>query len=174
MISHVLTQRRAILIGVDGYTFKPLTSAVNDAIAMRDALVSRTSTLEPIFDEKDVVLLVTPQTGGSPIPSAVQATRDNIVTELRAQYECEDPISFLFVYFAGHGLTASPDGRVRETIILPSDVTEPEDGRNMISLTELLSLFSERGPRQQVWIVDACRDMPYNRQSARLWPGSGW
>ncbi len=28
----------AIIIGVDGYVFRPLASAVNDAVAVRDAL----------------------------------------------------------------------------------------------------------------------------------------
>ena len=31
-------------------------------------------------------------------------------------------------------------------------------------MDELLRLFAERGPHQQLWIVDACRDVPYDRR----------
>jgi uncharacterized caspase-like protein len=157
--------KQAILIGVDGYSFRPLTSAVNDAVAMRDALVGRsTPHLQPIFDDADVTLLVTPHANASSNPGTELATRDAILRTLKSHYDTTDPASLILVYFAGHGLAVSPDGRVRETLILPSDVTGPEAGRNMISLDQLLHLFAERGPLQQLWIIDACRDMPYQRR----------
>lgn len=160
-----MADKRAILIGVDGYGFRPLTSAVNDAVAMREALVGRsTPQLKPIFDDTEITLLATPHPNASVNPGTAQATRDEILGALRPHYDTNDPAAFLLVYFAGHGLTASPDGRVRETLILPSDVTGPEDGRNMISINQLLNLFAERGPLQQLWIIDACRDMPYQRR----------
>jgi uncharacterized caspase-like protein len=150
---------------VDGYTFRPLTSAVNDALALRDALVSRsTPALPPVVSDDDVALLLTPAPDAPAVEGAATATRDAILAALRPHYDASNPAAFLLVYFAGHGLAVSPDGRVRHTLILASDVTGPEDGRNMISLTELLNLFAERGPLQQVWIVDACRDMPYQRR----------
>jgi hypothetical protein len=160
-----MADHRAILIGVDGYGFRPLLSAVNDAVAMRDALTSRsTPELAPIFRDEEVILLAAPSIGGSSPERARPATRSEILGVLKTYYDSPEPLGFLLVFFAGHGLTASPDGRVRETLILPSDVTGPEDGRNMICLTELLTLFAERGPRQQVWIIDACRDMSYERR----------
>lgn len=160
-----MADKRAILIGVDAYGFRPLTSAVNDAVAMREALVGRsTPPQQPILDDTEITLLATPQVGVSVNSRTAPATRDEILSALRPHYDTTDPAAFLLVYFAGHGLTASPDGRVRETLILPSDVTGPEDGRNMISINQLLNLFAERGPLQQLWIIDACRDMPYQRR----------
>lgn len=157
-----MAERRAILIGVDGYSFRPLTSAVNDAMAMREALAGRsTPRLNPIFDDSEMTLFATPLPGNSAPPDAEPATRKAILGALKPYYDSNDPADFLMVYFAGHGLTASPDGRVRETLILPSDVTGPEDGSEMIPLDYLLHLFAERGPLQQLWIIDACRDMPY-------------
>lgn len=160
-----MADRRAILIGVDGYSFRPLTSAVNDAMAMREALTGRSKPgLNPIFDDSEITVLATPLPGVSAPPGTEIATRNAVLGALKPQYDSNDPADFLMVYFAGHGLAVSPDGRVRETLILPSDVTGPEDGRNMIPLTQLLQLFSERGPLQQLWIIDACRDMPYQKR----------
>jgi hypothetical protein len=157
-----MAKRCAILVGIDGYEFRPLASAVNDVISIRDALVGLDDpSLPKIVQMADVTLLATPEPGKAGPCGSLPATRHAILAELKAHYDNPDPAEFLLVYFAGHGLVTSPDGRVRETLILPSDVPDPEDGRNMICIDELLRLFAERGPRQQVWIVDACRDMPY-------------
>jgi hypothetical protein len=157
--------RHAILVGVDGYAFQPLASAVNDAVAMREELLGNaTPALAPLFAASEVTLLATPADGNAAALGVRTATRDNVLNALKAHYEEDDPLDFLLVFFAGHGVMVSADGRTRQTLILPSDVSGPEDGRNMISLTELLEVFAERGPRQQLWIVDACRDMPYQRR----------
>lgn len=158
-----MSTRRALIIGVDAYSFRPLASAVNDAVAMRDELLGQ-STRAPIVDAGNVTLLTAPLPDQRAVSSNGPATRDAILSVLRSEWEQTDPAEFLLVYFAGHGLVASKDGRTRETLILPSDVPGPEEGRNMISVTELLSLFAERGPRQQLWIIDACRDMPYQKR----------
>src|SRR5262245_55085261 len=118
-----MAERRAILIGVDGYSFQPLTSAVNDAVALRDSLVSRsTPSLPAVFEEADITLLAAPGVAAPPIPGGLPATRNSILSTLRPLYDTHDPAELLLVFFAGHGLAVSPDGRVRETLILPSDV----------------------------------------------------
>jgi Caspase domain len=162
--------KRAILIGVDGYSFQPLTSAVNDVVAVRAALIGDASgNAPPIVADADITTLATPASGATTPPGSGPATRDAIVRAFRAHYDAADPIDFLLVYFAGHGLSASPHGGPRETVILPSDVSGPEDGRNMISVTELIGLFAERGPLEQLWIIDACRDMPYEKRPRGFW-----
>jgi uncharacterized caspase-like protein len=159
-----MSGRKAILIGVDAYNFRPLSSAVNDVVAMRNALLSLTTPeLEPIFADSEVVLHTSPQDGRL-ISGSQPATRDAIMSALRGLYDDPNPAEFLFVYFAGHGLVASEDGLVYETLILPSDVSGPEEGRNMISVTNLLDVFAQRGPQEQLWIIDACRDMPYKKR----------
>jgi hypothetical protein len=159
-----MAKRHAIIVGIDAYAFRPLASAVNDAVAMRKALTTSTADSAAVFAESEVTLLATPLVTASPVAGSQPATRDGILNQLKAHYDDNDPAAFLLFYFAGHGLVASREGRVRETVILPSDVPAAEEGRNMISVTELLALFAERGPLQQLWIVDACRDMPYKRR----------
>jgi hypothetical protein len=160
-----MAERHAILIGIDGYSFRPLASAVNDAVAMRDALLGRgTLALSPIFAENEFSLLTTPAVDKPAPADSVPATRESILSTLRPHYDNADPAAFLLVFFAGHGVVVSEDGRIRKTLILPSDVTGPKDGRNMICLDELLNLFKERGPHQQLWVIDACRDMPYEQR----------
>ena len=157
---------KAIVVGVDGYAFNPLSSAVNDAVAFRDALV------EPLEGEQvglvepsDVTLLAAPRDGESMPVGAQLATRAAIERALKPYYTGDLHAERLIVYFAGHGMVAtSADRRGRESIILPVDVSSTDDGRDMLCLDELLRLFSERGPMQQLWIVDACRNMPYEKR----------
>ncbi len=156
----MLAETRAILIGVDGYAFRPLASAVNDAVALRDALTGADG-LVPMLAAEHVTLLVSPAEGVAAPEGSAPATRDAILAALEPHYRAMDPVDRLIVFFAGHGMVASPDGRVRETLLLPADTRGPEEGRNMLSLDYLRRLFAERGPRQTLWIVDACRDMPY-------------
>lgn len=156
---------RAIVVGVDGYAFRPLGSAVNDALAVRDALVQPLPG-EPhgLADAADVRLFVAPAAGTAPPADSQPATREAILDALEAYYDGSALADRLVFYFAGHGMSASPDGRVRESLILPVDASSPTDGRNMICLDELLRLFEERGPMQQLWLIDACRDMPYQKR----------
>ena len=132
---------------------------------MREALIrSGPGGSAPLVSAEDVLLFATPG-AAEPAPAGSQpATRDAILAALREHYVATDPTQRLLFYFAGHGLTASRNGRTRESLILPSDVASPTDGRNMICLDDLFDLFAERGPLQQLWIVDACRDMPNERQ----------
>ena len=161
----MVMKTQAILVGVDGYSFQPLSSAVNDAVAMREALTRPGGAgIPPLVEPQDVLLFATPIAGNQVPESSQPATRDAILAALRNHYVAEDPVDRLIFYFAGHGLTASRNGRTRESLILPSDVASPTDGRNMICLDDLFDLFSERGPLEQLWIVDACRDMPNDRQ----------
>lgn len=134
---------------------------------MREALGGMPG-LPAIFKDDAFTILATPRAGG-PVPPGCSgpATREAILDFLRPHWENDSPINFLLVYFAGHGMTVASDlreSRVSRTVILPSDVRGPEDGRNMICIEELQDLFAERGPLQQLWIIDACRDMPYEKR----------
>lgn len=154
---------RAILVGVDGYSFRPLDSAVNDVIAMRDTLTGIDGG-EPMVDAGKISLLASPAPGKSTPNGARPATQESILDELKSYYDGSTNCDRLIFYFAGHGLAASRDGRVRQSLILPVDTAGPENGGRMICVDDLLELFAERGPREQLWIIDACRDMPYSRR----------
>lgn len=150
---------RAIVVGVDDYAFLPLSSAVNDAVAVRDALIEA-----GLVAAAGVTLFAAPAPGQAAPAGSLRPRRQAILDALEPYYAGDLLADRLIVYFAGHGMTASPDGRVRESLVLPVDVASPTDGRNMICLDELLDLFEERGPLQQLWLVDACRDMPYQKR----------
>lgn len=158
-------ETRAIVVGVDGYSFRPLASAVRDAVAVRDVLTHPLpGEVRPLVAEEDVTLLTTPARGEAAPAGSLPATQDAILAALEAFYKGAETAPRLIFYFAGHGLSGSRDGRVREPLIVPADVRAPNDGSRMICLDDLLALFAERGPLQQLWIMDACRDMPYARR----------
>ena len=162
----MVERTRAIIVGVDGYGFAALSSAVNDAVAVFKALTSGGPGDAPpiVPDAGDVTLLASPAPGQVAPPGSLPATQDNILDALRPLYAEATAFNRLIFYFSGHGMTASRDGRVGVPLILPSDVLDPERGKKMISVQDLLDLFSQRGPMQQLWIIDACRDMPYERR----------
>ncbi|GAB5375402.1 MAG: hypothetical protein AcusKO_18640 [Acuticoccus sp.] len=151
------------MIGVDDYGFAPLSSAVNDALAVRDALAGGDGGT-PIVAANDITLLLAPRDGADLPAGAIRATRDAILDALHPHYVSDDPADILIVYFAGHGMSVSPDGRSSETVILPVDTEAPDKGRNMVPVDELVRLMAMRGPLRQLYIVDACRDMPYDRR----------
>ena len=85
----------ALIIGVDEIADRPLTSAVNDAMAFREALLEL-----DMVAENQVTLLTTPARH----PTARDATRRNIKTEIDRFYRSGEQYDRLFFFFAGHGL----------------------------------------------------------------------
>jgi hypothetical protein len=147
----------AVIVGIDDYTFAPLTSCVNDALAIRDALIGY-----GMVDASRVELFTHPVQSDSREP-----TRESLAKTLFDLCETGDDIERLYVYYAGHGLLRHLDGAQTRTssVIIPSDVTDLRtDGAKLIDLSDLAGKFSRRGPQEQVFIVDACRDMDYERE----------
>lgn len=164
---------KAIIVGVDNYPFRPLYSAVSDALKLRDELLGKESKLDPLVGDADVTLLLAPHPGENMPKEARAATYEGILGALEGYYNGQLRCDRLVFYFAGHGLVSSRDGRENQSLILPSDVAGIDDGRRMICIDDLLSLFSQRGPREQIWIFDACRDAPYQKRPrgyAIAWP----
>lgn len=146
----------ALIIGVDEYADRPLTSAVNDAMAFREALLEL-----DMVAENQVTLLTTPARH----PTARDATRRNIKTEIDRFYRSGEQYDRLFFFFAGHGLLAYRDGgrAILHTAILPADVEDlRRDGDLLIDVDELLDVMGLAGPREQFYFIDACRDLPYD------------
>jgi hypothetical protein len=71
-----VTSAVAVIIGVDAYGGQPLTSAVRDALAFRDALLQLS-----LVDAGSVTLLAAPAQDGG-----LLATRDEITAALRQPY----------------------------------------------------------------------------------------
>lgn len=146
----------ALIIGVDEYAGRPLTSAVNDAVAFRETLLEL-----GMVGTDQVTLLTTPARH----PTARDATRRNIKAEIDRFYRSGEQYDRLFFFFAGHGLLAYRDGgrAVLHTAILPADVEDlRRDGDLLIDVDELLDVMSLAGPREQFYFIDACRDLPYD------------
>jgi hypothetical protein len=155
----------AILVGVDAYAQQPLTSAVNDARAMRDVLVAL-----GLVAAEDIRLLTAPADDPADL-----ATKRNISDALRGYYTGAARADRLFFFFAGHGMTVYMDAARSRTssVILPVDVVDLDaDGLYLISIDELVDRMRYRGPAEQLYFIDACRDLPYERHPE---PGPlGW
>ncbi|MGE0747537.1 MAG: caspase family protein [Rhodospirillales bacterium] len=147
-------RQRALLIGVDDCAFAPLSSCVNDALAMRDALVSL-----GVVAAADCTLMTSPHGGDS----AARPTREAILDWLLPLHDAADPLDRLIVYFAGHGLSVrlGREADALRTVLVPAGVDALKNaGGRMIDLDELVGRFARRGARAQHWIVDACRNLP--------------
>jgi len=148
-------QTAAIIVGIDHYATKPLTSAVNDALAFRDALIAH-----QIVDPQGIVLLTTDQ------PPDLQPTRDNIVDKLHEFFEHGDSLQRLIFFFAGHGILTFTDaarGRTR-TVLIPTDLKDlSAQGNRLIDLNEVLDFMRRAGPQEQIFIIDACRDLAWDK-----------
>jgi hypothetical protein len=156
----------AVVIGIDEYATQPLTSAVNDACAMRDALV-RLGLVGP----DDVVLLTAPSEAGAGAP-----TRKAILGALYPFYNGTRQVDRLFVCYSGHGLMAYADNARTQarTALVPVDVTNLDsDGDLLIDLESVLAHFRLAGPLEQFFFVDACRDLAYEQHPA-MTSSLGW
>ena len=146
---------KAIVVGVDAYAVKPLTSAVSDAQEVGKALL-RHGLLLP----HEVILLTSPATG----PNR-PATYQEIWDALYDVYLNGDALDRFFFFFAGHGISAYVDAAqtTTHTALLPVDVGDlKRDGRVLIDLHELRDLLEMAGPKEQYFLIDACRDLPYD------------
>jgi hypothetical protein len=157
-----MTRAVAVIVGIDAYKQQPLTSAVNDANAVRDALIRLGS-----LAERDVTLLTSKSRG---------PTRDAIRDALYAVYKSGDTYDQLYFYFAGHGLLAPADPArgVMHTAIVPSNVRDLEvDADKLIDVIELVQYFQFAGPREQFFMIDACRDLVFDKDPPNL-PRISW
>lgn len=155
----------AIVIGIDQYWIPEacLQGAVNDALKMRQWLLDPTGGNVP---DANLTLLLSPTATGIQPPvgvTASPATARDISTAI------EDLIGRsagqgerFFFYYSGHGLTSRMNFS-NQAGIVPSDFTD-----NWTSAAMTLSSICERFQctqfMQQIFIVDACRDIPWERE----------
>ncbi len=137
----------------------PLTSAVNDVDHVHAALRAL-----DLVAEAGIVRLVSPAP-----PGGLAATRRNISAALFALYDDDaaSGIERLYFFFAGHGIAAfsgATRGEAR-TALLPVDVESLDlDGNLLLDFDDLRARMRFRGPKDQLYFLDACRDLPYTRQ----------
>ena len=138
---------QCLLIGVDDYAFGPLSSAVNDALAVRDKLVAL-----GLFREDEITMLAspTPQWQGQLPQGTRSATCDEILAALHSLYVAKSPPQRFLFYFAGHGISTyrEPAQATLTTVLLPADVRDlAADGRKLVDFDALRTRFALRGPQ---------------------------
>lgn len=137
----------ALVVGIDAYAAKPLTSAVHDATAFRDALVR----LELVRDTNVVFL---PNPGHQAILDALQES-----------YAGGSKIKRFYFFFSGHGCLGYVDAARSRThsAIIPVNFRDfARDAGLLIDVDDLAERMQLAGPLEQFHFIDACRDMPYD------------
>jgi Caspase domain len=156
----------AVIIGVDDYPQQPLTSALNDALAFRRALLE----LELVREEEVILLTAPAQPGGD------LATRESINAVLKEVHDRGSAADRFYFYYAGHGLSAFVDAAhaVTQTALVPPDIGDLSANSNLlINFDDFRSRLEKAGPREQFFFVDACRDLAFADRPANL-PTLGW
>jgi len=152
-----MANTRALIIGLDGYAQEAaLTSAIRDATQFRDALIQR-----KLVDARDVELLTLPVTTGAS-PATAKAIRDR----LYHYYANGDQIDRFYFFYAGHGILANANAsRTRtHTVLVPTECEDfRRDAAYLWPFDELRETLERCGPREQFYIIDACRDLVEGR-----------
>lgn len=140
-------RRVALVIGINDYREIPkLEKAVGDATEM-------TATLTRLGFEVTRVL------------DADRRTLNLAISDFTASLTSDDTA---LVHFSGHGVEI--DG---ENYLLPADVPKPQSGREdavkyeAIGLQRLIAQLAQSGARTRLFIVDACRDNPFEQAGVR-------
>jgi sulfatase modifying factor 1 len=143
-------RRVALLVGINEYQrrgFDPLRWSENDVTEVRQELVRLG------FDR---VVLMTGSTEGE-----LRATKDNILTQLRALLADVGKNDVVLVMLCGHGqqlAVTKPDGPTQEDgFYCPADAVVNEPG-SMISLSYLTDQVLRNWGGRNLLLVDACRD----------------
>ena len=109
-----MTERtRSIVMGADRYGCLPLDSAVNDTVAICAAATQPVGgELRGLVADAEVTLLDSGAGGQLAPPGRLPVTRDAIPGALRTLCDDTETADRLIFHLAGHGLSASRDGRV--------------------------------------------------------------
>jgi len=154
------SKRWAIVIGVDNYDdpqISPLTGAVNDAKAIRNALVQYAG-----FPEDQVILLASDQ------PIERRPTRNNIIQRLSNILNLMPKDGLLLVSFAGHGTYSGRDFEGR-AFLLPSDARIGDVfvlEQTAVDVNNVREAISKSGLKQVIIILDSCRNDPGGRSDS--------
>jgi hypothetical protein len=149
----------AVVIGIDNYTNQPLSSSVNDALAFQKSLLEL-----GLVKQEDITLLVAPQGGAGD-----DADITKIKSALFPFYNDPSRYERLFFFFAGHGISTYTDEarNAIRPVLLAQDVQDLiRDGSRMLDFLELRTLLRGSGPQEQLFFIDACRDLKFEEEPA--------
>ena len=151
----------AIVIGIDQYLTPEvcLKGAVRDAMRMCEWLLKVDGGAVP---PRNLTLLLSPQSGihNSPGLEVLPATRGVAVQAVEQLLRRSGGTGErFFFYFSGHGATSRMDYS-NESGVLFSDFTTLET-TNSLTLRSICELFQSTQFREQFFIIDACRNIPW-------------
>jgi hypothetical protein len=125
--------RKALVVGIDGYSSQPLTGSVADANAVATVL-STNGDGSPNFEN----IVMTSAT--EPV------TRANLRAAIERLFEGDGEIALL--YFSGHGTVTATGG-----MIVTQDGTTNDEG---ISMDDITTLANSSGAKNKIIILDCC------------------
>lgn len=144
--------KHALLVGINDYPVNPLQGPQFDAIAVKKALKSGMG-----FKSQNIQTLLNED-----------ATKDNILAEIDRLYENSVPGDKIFIYFSGHGTSASDNnlsyplptttGAFIPFDVLPTDVTQEVTPKLVVGRTDLRPRLEklDKGGRSVFFVMDAC------------------
>ena len=159
-------QNWALVIGIDKYWSDEATlqGAVRDALRMREWLLDGAGGGVPA---EHLVLVLGPRDDDRPDLPFVDATKDKIMLAIN------DLLSMsggkgerLYFFYGGHGLTARVDNR-DENALVASDFNAVNTD-NSIALRSLWEFFETTQFRDQLFFVDACRNIPWENREFEI------
>ncbi len=147
-VSSPIGVRRAVLIGIDAYTNKPLDGCVSDATMMATLLTERFS-----FDAGNVSLLLNDK-----------ARKAAVLSELDQLVDLTEANDVAFIFYAGHGSQSVNDDHTEasgfDSTFMVSDV--PREDILDDDIAARLDALGEKTP-YTVMIVDACNSGTLSR-----------
>ena len=169
----------AIVIGIDHYAVEDwgLSGAVRDALAF-----ARWAVRAGGVAAADLSLLLSPRPDEPPdtqgLAAPVPATRVNLLKvlqafKLRAAGKGADRLYF---FYAGHGLSAPGASPSSGPLIIPADTDDAElyIDAGPIGMEDFRNAMQDQPPKEQLYFVDACRDVLPMRGASILTQNRFW
>lgn len=142
--------RRAVLIGIDAYTTKPLDGCVADATMMAEVLETKFS-----FEKVNITLMLNEA-----------ARRDAVLSELDQLVDLTQASDVAFIFYAGHG-SQSINSDNTESSGYDSTFNVSDNPREDILDDEIAERLAALGEKTQftVMVVDACNSGTLGRSA---------
>jgi hypothetical protein len=157
---------RAVLIGIDAYTRKPLDGCVNDIDRIQEILLDRLG-----VPPERITRLAAPHEGATHstrIPSLAPTQEEirNVLERLAGEVGPQDVV---FLYYSGHGsqaMTSLNGALVAREALLPVDHYNPGGAARLLYDFELNGLFSRIAERSGdlTVVLDCCHSASATRE----------
>lgn len=151
-LSGAIAAKYALVIGINGYdNVRPLQKAVNDATSIARVLEEIGYTVELSTD----------------------ASRIEIIRKWQRLLDKINPSDDVIVFYAGHGVEID-----NVNYLVPRDAPSSTEGEevvrnSLISFPDWIRTLRSRHVNSALWILDACRDNPFDSSTREFGSGRG-